>query len=94
MGPSSFPWFAVTGQGVTDKNCDTGWSIQHKEKLIYSKIYRALEQVPREAVQSSSLEMFKTLLDSLLYKILQGTCFGRGAGIVDSQRAFAMPTVL
>lgn len=56
---------------------------KHKEKLICCKTDGALEQVPREAVESS-LEMLKTPLGSFLYNILQGICFGKGAEIVDS----------
>ena len=35
-------------------------------------------RLPREAVDSPSLEIFKTCLDAYLCSLLQGACFGRG----------------
>ena len=71
MKSGSFQQHAATGRGAVGKNQNTGNSIQYKE-LLYWEDVRALE--------SPSLKIFKTYLDTSLCDPLQGTCFGRAAG--------------
>ena len=40
-------------------------------------------RLPREVVESPSLEKFKTSLDAYLWNLVQGACFGRGVGLDD-----------
>jgi len=62
---------AQTGTGT--------WEVpsEHEEKLLYCDGDRALNTQPREAVDSPSLEIFKTQLDTFLCNLLQGTYFRR-----------------
>ena len=43
---------------------------EHEEELLPSEGDRALERFPREAVDSPSLEIFKTCLDKILCSLL------------------------
>jgi len=58
MEPGSFWWCPETGQEATDKN----WSIvqvEHEEKISL-RVTEPWDCLPREIVESSSLEMLKT----------------------------------
>ena len=43
---------------------------EHEEALLHSEGDGALEQVPKEAMDSPSLEIFKTRLDKVLCSLL------------------------
>jgi len=49
---------------------------------------------PREAVESPSLEIFKTRLDAFLCNLLWGACFGRGVELDYLQLPLQTPMVL
>jgi len=51
-------------------------------------------RLPREVVESPSLEIFKTRLDKVLCSLLWVTCFGRGVGLDDPQRSLPTPNSL
>ena len=51
-------------------------------------------RLPREAVESSSLEIFQTRLDAVLCSLLWVTLLGQGVGLGDPQRALPTPTIL
>jgi len=51
-------------------------------------------RLPREVVESSSMEIFKTHMDTLLCDVLEGACFGRGVGLGDLLRYFQPPVIL
>ena len=51
-------------------------------------------RLPREAVESPSLEIFKTRLDKILCSLLWVTLLGQGVGLGDPQRALPTPTIL
>jgi len=51
-------------------------------------------RLPREVVESSSMEIFKTHMDTLLCDVLKGACFGRGVGLGDLLRYFQPPVIL
>jgi len=51
-------------------------------------------RLPREAVESPSLEIFKTCLNVVLCSLLWVTLLGQGVGLGDSQRALPTPTIL
>ena len=51
-------------------------------------------RLPREAVESPSLEIFKTCLDAVLCSLLWVTLLGQGDGLGDPQRALPTLTML
>ena len=51
-------------------------------------------RLPREAVESPSLEIFQTRLDKILCSLLWVTLLGQGVGLDDPQRALPTPTIL
>ena len=64
------------------KNFFTVWVTEHWDRL------------PREVVESPSLEIFKTCLDTFLCKLLQGICFSRAAGLGDLLTSLSTPMIL
>ena len=51
-------------------------------------------RLPREAVESPSLEILKTCLDVVLCSLLWVTLLGQGVGLGDPQRSLPTPTSL
>ena len=51
-------------------------------------------RLPREAVESPSLEIFQPRLDKVLCSLLWVTLLGQGVGLGDPQRALPTPTIL
>ena len=51
-------------------------------------------RLPRGAVDSPSLEIFKPRLDAVLCSLLWVTLLGQGVGLGDPQRALPTPTIL
>jgi len=50
--------------------------------------------LPREVVESASLEIFKTLLDAALCSLLWVTLLWQGVGLDDPQRSLPIPNIL
>jgi len=51
-------------------------------------------RLPREVVESPSLEIFKTRLDAVLCSLLWVTLLRQGLGLDDPQRSLPTPTIL
>jgi len=51
-------------------------------------------RLPREVVESPSLEIFKTRLDKVLCSLLWMTLLGQGVGLGDPQRSLPTPNIL
>jgi len=51
-------------------------------------------RLPRGAVESPSLEIFKTLLDAVLCPLLWVTLLGQGVGLGDPHGSLPTPTIL
>jgi len=51
-------------------------------------------RLPREAVESPSLEIFQPHLDTVLCSLLWVTLLGEGVGLGDPQRVLPTPTML
>ena len=51
-------------------------------------------RLPREAVESPSLEIFKPRLAAVLCSLLWVTLLGQGVGLGDPQRSLPIPTIL
>jgi len=65
-----------------------GYTLEPKSHMDMRKSFftwRVTEhwnRLPREVLESPSLETFKTRLDSFLCNLVQRTCFSRGLGLV------------
>ena len=70
-----------------------GHNLEHRRfhlnarKKIFTLRVTALE-LPRETVESPSLEIFKIHLDAYLCNLLQQTCFSRGLDLMISRGPF------
>jgi len=51
-------------------------------------------RLPREVVESPSLEIFKTHLDKVLFSLLWVTLLGQEVGLGDPQRSLPTPNIL
>ena len=58
------------------------------------RVTKPWPRLPREAVESPSLEIFQTRLDALLCSLLWVTLLGQGVGLDDPQRSLPIPTIL
>jgi len=61
MGPNSFQWCPATGQGATRK-----FHLNMRKNFFPLRVTEQWNRLPREAVESPSLEIFKTRLDKVL----------------------------
>ena len=79
MGPGSFQWCPATGQGATGTNCNTGkFHLNMRKNFFTLRVTEHWNRLPREAVESPSLETFKTHLDTICATCSRRTCFSRG----------------
>ena len=69
---------------------DLGWT----ESLDSGTLIQPWNRLPREAVESPSLEIFQTRLDAVLCSLLWVTLLGQGVGLGDPQRALPTPNIL
>ena len=85
----------------SSKTVNIGHKLEHRKfhlnmrKNFTVRVAEHCNWLPREVVESPSLEMFKTLLGSLLYNLLQGICFIIGSDwMVSRERSLTIPTIL
>jgi len=67
--------------------------------LLLNVFFRGLSplcwpRLPREAVESPSLEIFKPCLDAVLCSLLWVTLLGQEVGLGDPQRSLPTPDIL
>ena len=53
-------------------------SHKHEEKLLYCEVTEPWNNLHREAMESSSLEIFKIHPNAFLCSLVKGICFRRG----------------
>ena len=83
------------------------WTITNGHKLKHRKfrlnmrknffplrVTEPWNRLPREVVESRSLEIFKTRLDKVLCSLLWVTLLRQGAGLDDPQRSLPTPNIL
>jgi len=57
------------------------------------KVMQRCNRLPREVMESPTLEIFKTCLDTILCNLLYGTCFSRELDSIP-MRSLPTPTIL
>jgi len=70
MGPSSFQWCPTTGQGATGSLKHRKFRLNMRKNFFPLRVAEPYNRLPREVVESPSLELFKTRLDKVLYNLL------------------------
>ena len=68
MGPDSFQWCPVAGQGATGTN--RKFRVNMRKNFFPLRVTEHWNRLPREAVESPSLEIFKTCLYKVLCTLL------------------------
>ena len=71
-----------------------GGQVPGRARSIPAAATQALIRLPREVVESPSLEIFQTRLDKVLCSLLWVTLLGQGVGLGDPQRSLPTPTIL
>jgi len=94
MGPDSFQWCPVTGQGAVGTNWSIGISVRTWGRTLTLRVKVHWSRLPRGFVNYPSLEIFKTCLDEVLCTWYRWTIFSRGVGLDDPQRSLRIPTIL
>ena len=89
------PPFALWQWHVGCGNCCCGlFQLNMRKNFFPLRVTEPWPRLPREAVESPSLEIFKTHLDKVLYSLLWVTLLGQGVGLGDPQRSLSPLTIL
>jgi len=70
------------------------FQLKMRKNFFTLRVTEPWNRLPREVVESPSQEIFKTLLDAVLYSLLWVTLLGQGVGLGDPQRSLPTPTIL
>jgi len=71
MGPDSFQWFPVTGQGQrAQTKAQEVLNVNRKQNFFTLRVTEHWNRLPRETVDSPSLGIFKTHLHKVLCSLL------------------------
>lgn len=65
-----------------------------RKSVFTERVIEHWKMLPREFMESPSLEIFKSHLDTVLGNVLKVTLFGRGGGLGDIQRSLPVSTIL
>ena len=66
MGPDSFQWCPATGQGAKQRR----FHLNMRKSFFPLRVTEPWHRLPREVVESRSLEIFKARLDKVLCSLL------------------------
>jgi len=67
MGPGSFQWCPVTGQGENGNKLEhRQFHLKMRKNLFILRVTERWNELPRETVESASPKIFKTCLDTFL----------------------------
>ena len=64
-----------------------------RKNFLPLRVTEPWPRLPREAVESPSLEIFQTRLDVMLSSLLWVTLLGQGVGLDDPQRSLPTPNI-
>jgi len=71
MGPDSFQWCPATGQGANGHNLkQRKFQLNTRKNFFPLRVMEPWPRLPIGAVESPSLEIFKTRLDKVLCSLL------------------------
>ena len=71
MGPDSFQWCPATRtRGNGHKLKHRKFQLNVRKNFFTLRVMEGWNRLPREVVESPSLEIFKTCLDKVLYNLL------------------------
>ena len=71
------------------KFCTNMW-----KNFFMVRVTEHWNRLPREVVESSSMEIFRTWLDTYLCNLMWGSCFSRGVELDDCLKSLPSTTIL
>jgi len=89
--------FSVVSDSTRSNGLKLGHGMSHtnmQKSFFTVRVMEHWNRLPREAVESPSMEIFKTSLDAYLCNLLQGVCFSRQLGLNDLLRTLPTPLIL
>jgi len=89
---SVVPSDRTRGNGHTRKQ--RKFQLKMRKNFFPLRVMEPWPRLPRKVVESPSLEIFQTLLDTVLCSLLWVTLLGQGFGLGDPQRSLPTPTML
>ena len=70
------------------------FQLKMRKNFFPLRVMETWPRLPREAVESPSLEIFKPCLNKVPCSLLWVTLLGQGVGLGDPQRSLPTPTIL
>ena len=81
-------------RGNGHKMKERKFRLNTRKNFFTLRVTEPWHRLPRDAVESPSLEIFKTRLDKVLCSLLWVTLLWQGVGLGDPQRSLPTPTIL
>jgi len=85
---------SVSARGNGHKLKQRKLQLNPRKNLFPLRVTEHWPRLPREAVESPSLEIFQTCLDAVLCSLLWVTLLGQGVGLGEPQRSLPALTIL